>query len=181
VVTRIFIFIGLAALAYACDNTASRLDTEARVCERAVEIGELERAEEACQRALGDDADNVLSPQIRSERLYRLGSIKRQLAKYDEAAGLFNQSLTLELTLSGPDSPKVASRRLEKVLVLAGQGQWQAGALLLEQTVPTASQLDEDEYDALINALKHYAVQLQKSHQPEQASRLQAAAASLKR
>ena len=177
--TRILIVIALSGLASACDNTASRLDKGARICERALELGELELAEEHCQLALGDADDDVLAPQVRSERLYRLASIKRQLAKYAEAAELLSQSLLLEQTLSGSDSPQVASRRLEMSLILAGQGKWQDGAQLLEQTVPAASLLDEKERASLVNVLQHYAVQLQKSQHIEEASRLQAAAASL--
>lgn len=172
----IFVFLALAS---ACDDAASRLDAEARVCKRALEIGELELAEKHCQLAVGDPADDVLAPQVRSERLYKLASIKRQLTKYNEAADLLGQSLTLEQTLSGSASPQVARRHLEMSLILAGQGQWQDGALLLEQTVPVADQLDDDEKRTLANILKRYAAQLQKSRQTEQAARLLAAAASL--
>lgn len=179
--TRIFIVIVLSGLASACDNAASRLDAEARICERALEIGELELAEETCQRALGGVGDDVLTPKVRSDRFYRLASIKRQRAKYAEAAELLSQSLALEQTLSEPDGPQVASRHLEMSLILAGQGQWQDGARLLEQTVPMAGQLNEKEQASLVNVLQHYAAQLQKSQQTEQASRLQAAAASLEK
>ena len=178
--TRILIVIVFSSLVSACDNAASRLEKEARICERALEIGVLELAEEHCQSALGEPDDDVLAPQDRSERLYRLASIKRQLAKYAEAAELLSQSLLLEQTLSGSDSPQVASRRLEMALILAGQGKWQEGAQLLEQTVPAASLLNEKERASLVNILQRYAAQLQKSQHTEQASRLQAAAASLK-
>lgn len=178
--TRILIVIAFSGLAIACDNTASRLDAEARFCQRALEIGELELAEKSCRRALGAAGDDVLAPQVRSDRLYRLASIKRQRTKYAEAAELLNQSLALEQTLSGSDSPQVASRRLEMALILAGQGQWQDGARLLEQTVPIAILWNERERASLVNVLQHYITQLQKSQQIEQASRLQAAAASLK-
>ncbi|GMQ88301.1 MAG: hypothetical protein BMS9Abin08_1537 [Gammaproteobacteria bacterium] len=170
----------LLGLTSACDNTASRLAAEAESCELAERKGRLDIAEETCQRALGDVGDDVLLPQVRSERLYRLARIKRQRSKYAEAAELLDQSLALEQTLSDFDSPQVASRRLEMSLILAGQGQWQDGARLLEQTVPIANRLNEKERASLINVLQHYSAQLQKSQQLEQASRLQAAAASLK-
>lgn len=178
--TRILIIIVFSGLSGACVSTASRLERDAIVCERALEIGELELAEETCQHALGNADDNVLTPQVRSERLYRLASIKRQLAKYTEAAELLSQSLVLEQTLSGSDSPQMASRRLEMSLILAGQGKWQDGASLLEQIVPVASRLNETEQSTLVNVLRHYAVQLQKIQQTEQALRLRAAATSLK-
>jgi tetratricopeptide (TPR) repeat protein len=178
--TRILIVIVFSGLVSACDDTASRLAHEAKVCEKAVELGDLELAEEHCQRALGDADDDVLVPQTRSERLFKLASIKRQLGKYVEAAEPLSQSLELEETLSGPDSPQVASRHLEMSLIMAGQGQWAEGAQLLEQIVLVAGQLNEKEQASLVNVLRHYAVQLQKSQHTEQASRLQAAAASLK-
>jgi hypothetical protein len=181
VLTRILIVITLSGLASACENTASRLDQEAKVCERAVEKGALELAEKHCQLALGEPGDDSLAPQVRSERLFRLASIQRQQAKYAEAAETLGQSLALEQTLSGSDSPQVTSRQLEMVLILAGQRQWQEGAQLLEQTLPVASQLSEKEQASLVNILRRYAAQLQKIEQPEQASRLQAAAASLKK
>jgi len=181
VLTRILIVVALSGLASACDNVASRLEAEAKICERALEIGDLELAEETCQRALGDAGGDTLAPQVRSERLYRLARIKRQRSRYAEAAELLSQSLALEQTLSGSGSQQVASRRLEMSLILAGQGQWQEGALLLEQTVPIAGQLNDKEQASLVNVLQHYAAQLQKSQQTEQASRLQAAAASLEK
>jgi hypothetical protein len=177
--TRILIVIVFSGLVSACDNAASRLEKEARICEKALEIGVLELAEEHCQLALGDADDDVLAPQVRSERLYRLASIKRQMAKYTEAAEPLSQSLVLEQTLSGSDSPQVASRRLEMSLILAGQGKWPEGAQLLEQVVPAASSLDEKERASLVRVLRHYAARLQKSQHTEQASRLQAAVASL--
>jgi tetratricopeptide (TPR) repeat protein len=179
VLTKVLIVIVLAGLVSACDNTNNQLDAEARICQRALEIGELELAEEACQRALGDAGDNALAPEVRSARLYKLASIKRQLTKYAEAAELLSQSLAIEQTLSGSDSPQVASRRLEMSLILAGQGQWQEGAQLLEKIVPIAGQLNEKEQASLANILRHYTAQLQKRQQTEQALRLQAAAASL--
>ena len=180
VLTRVWIAIVLSGLASACDTTASRLDAEAETCELALKIGDLELAEETCQRALGNAGDDILAPQVRSERLYNLAKIKRQRSRYAEAAELLNQSLALEQMLSGPDSPQVAGRRLEMSLILAGLGRWQEGVRLLEQTVPMAIHLNEKERDSLVNILQQYAAQLQKSQQIEQASHLQAAAASLK-
>lgn len=155
------------------------MDAEARVCARALEIGQLAAAEEACLRALGDTDKDVLAPPLRSQRLYRLASIKRQRAKYGEAAQLLSQSLALEQTLSGPDSPQVARRHLEMALILAGQKQWRQGAQLLERTVPVADRLNENEQAMLVNILRQYATQLQRSQATAQASRLQAAAAGL--
>ncbi|WP_132971374.1 hypothetical protein [Thiogranum longum] len=178
--TRILIIMSLAGLASACDNAASQLEAEASVCEKALGIGALELAEEHCQRALGEPGNDILTPQVRSERLYRLAGIKRQQAKYAEAAELLDQSLSLEQTLSGSGSLQFAGRQLERVLILAGQGRWPEGARLLEQTLPMSAQLSEKEQASLANILQRYIAQLQKIGQTEQASRLQVAADSLK-
>ena len=47
VLTSMLIIFTLLVLASACNNPTSRLDEEAGICERALEISELEIAEEA--------------------------------------------------------------------------------------------------------------------------------------
>lgn len=177
--TRFLIIFSLLALASACDDTASRLAHEAEVCKKAVEIGELELAEKHCQLALGAADDDVLSPQVKSDRLYKLATIKRQRGNYAESSELLIESLALEKNFSGPDSPQVASRRLEMALNLAALGQWLEGARLLEQIVPLDDRLNEKDQFSLRNTLRFYIRRLQKMDQPEQLSRLQTAAAGL--
>jgi|GEM_PF-3493400 len=177
--TRILLVTLLSSLVMACDRPTGQLDADNETCELALRKGRLDIAEAACQRALGDHDGATLAAPIRSARLYRLATIKRKLAKYDEAAELLKPSLALEQTLSGPDSPEIARRWLEMSLILAGQQHWQEGAQLLEQTVPMADRLSEKERGALLNILQHYVAQLQKSQQVDLASRLQAAADSL--
>jgi tetratricopeptide (TPR) repeat protein len=163
-----------------CSSLASRLDADAQTCEEAVRIGALDVAEEMCQRALNEGDKDILAPTVRSQRLYNLARIKRQLAKYPEAGELLDKSLALEEALSGADSPGVTRRLMEMSLVLAAQGQWQQGAQVLERVLPLAHQLTEKERVSLGQIVKHYAAQLKNNGQAAQAARLEAAAVQLK-
>jgi tetratricopeptide (TPR) repeat protein len=155
------------------------MDADARDCEKAVSIGALDIAEERCQLALGEDDRDILTPAVRSQRLYNLARIKRQLGKYSEAGELLDESLALEATLSGADSPGVTRRLMEMSLVLAGQGRWQQGAQVLERALPLAHQLPDDERASLGNIIRHYTDRLEKNGQAAQATRLEAAAMQL--
>ena len=171
--------IVLLVLLGGCTGTLSRMNSEARTCDEAVRIGALNIAEETCQRALGEDDKDILTRAVRSQRLYNLARIKRQLGKYSEAGELLGESLTMEETLSGAGSPGVAGRLMEMSLVLAGQGQWQQGAQVLERVLPLAHQLTDDERASLGNIIRHYTTRLKNNGQTTQAARLEAAAVQL--
>lgn len=175
-IIAVLLVLGLSA----CDGTASRLATFAEKCAEAVQMGALEVAEDLCQRALGTAGEEkALEPEVRSERLYQLGQIKRQRAKFHEADKLLQQSLAIQETLSGPESPEVVRRLVERTLILAGTGQWEAGARILERVIPLAGQLSDKEKRSLGNISRRYVVQLSNRQQGEQAERLEAAAAQL--
>jgi hypothetical protein len=98
----------LTWLLIACDGRGARMSEAAEKCAEAVHVGALEVAEELGGIALGDDDGANLEPELRSERLYRLGNIKRALAKYPEARELMMQSLAIEETRgdSGGTAPE---------------------------------------------------------------------------
>lgn len=169
----------LAALLGGCTSQLTRMEADARTCEKAVSIGALDIAEETCQGALGEEDKDILAPAVRSQRLYNLARIKRQLGKYSEAGELLGESITMEETLSGPDSPAVTRRLVEMSLVLGGQGQWQQGAQVLERVVPLAHQLTDKERASLGNIIRHYAAHLENNGQAAQAARLEAAVVQL--
>ncbi|NOR40099.1 MAG: tetratricopeptide repeat protein [Gammaproteobacteria bacterium] len=162
-----------------CTSQASRLDAYAQSCEEAVHVGRLDVAEEMCLRALGESDKDILTPAVRSQRLYDLARIKRQRGKFSEAGELLGESLATEETLSGADSPGVTRRLTEMSLILAGQGQWEEGAQVLERALPLAHQLTENERASLGNIIKRYAVHLKNNGQATQAARLEAAAVKL--
>lgn len=176
---KVLLATQLVLLLVACDRQAARMDKAAENCEEAMRIGADEIAEELCTIALGESDGADLKPEIRSERLYRLGHIKRTRAKYPEARSLIAQSLAIEETLSDSDSLALGHRLLEMSLIMAGQGQWEEGATYLERTLPFADQFAEKKQASMANILRHYAGQLEKLQQTEQASRFRAAHAGL--
>ena len=165
----------LVMLLGGCTSQFTRMDADAQTCEKALSIGRLDVAEEMCQRALEGGDKDILTPAVRSQRLFNLARIKRQRGKYLEAGELLGESLATEETLSGADSPGVTRRLMEMSLVLAGQGQWQQGAQVLERALPLAHQLTDDERASLSNIIRRYTVRLKKNGQAAQAMRLEAA------
>lgn len=177
--TEILVASLLTLLLMACDNQGTRMTEAAEKCEEAMRVGSDEVAEDLCTIALGDNDGANLKPAIRSERLYRLGHIKRTRAKYPEAHSLIAQSLAVEESLSDSDSFSVGQRLLEMSLILAGMGQWEEGAVYLERALPLAERFTEKEQVSMASLLRHYAGQLEKLQQTEQASRFMAAQAGL--
>ncbi|MDH3980646.1 MAG: tetratricopeptide repeat protein [Gammaproteobacteria bacterium] len=167
--------ITLTLLLTACDRQAARMTEAAEKCVEAMRIGADEIAEELCTMALGDNDGADLKPEIRSQRLYRLGHIKRTLAKYPEAQGLIAQSLEIEETLSDSENLARGHSLLEMSLIMAALGQWEQGATFLERALPFAGQFSEEEQASMANILRHYAGQLEKLQQTELASRFRAA------
>lgn len=168
---KVLIVCLLTALSAACDRQGALMDEAAEKCAKAVTVGSIKVAEDQCTIALGENNGADLKPEIRSERLYRLGNIMRVQAKYPEAQELMLQSLTIEETLSGPDSPAIGTRLLEMSLIHAGQGQWVEGAAYLERVLPLAVQLGEEQQQSLTNTLKHYAGRLEMMQQTDLAAR----------
>ena len=155
------------------------MDKAAENCEKAIVTGADELAEELCTMALGDNLGADLKPEIRSQRLYRLGHIKRTRAEYPEAGDLIGQSLALEEARSESDSFPVAQRLLEMSLILAGQGQWEEGALYLERALPFAGQFTEKQQVSMTNVLKHFAGRLEQAGRTVLAGRFRAVATEL--
>jgi hypothetical protein len=142
-------------------------------------VGAIDVAEEQCTIALGNNLGADLKPEVRSQRLYRLGYIKRTRAKYPEARDLITQSLVIEEALSESDSFPVGQRLLEMSLILAGQGQWEEGALFLERALPFAGQFSDKEQVSMTNVLKHFAGRLEQAGRTGLAERFRTVASDL--
>jgi tetratricopeptide (TPR) repeat protein len=169
----------LTALTASCDRQGPRMDEAAEKCAEALNKGALNAAEELCTMALGEDNGAYLKPEIRSERLYHLGNIKRAQAKYPEALELMSQSLAIEESLSGPDSPATGARLLRMGLIVAAQRQWEEGIGYVERTLSLAAHLEERDQATLVSTLKLYAMHFERTQQPELASRFRAAREAL--
>ncbi len=177
---KILIACLLTALSASCDRQGARMDEAAEKCVEAEDKGALDAAEELCTMALGEDNGADLKPEIRSERLYRLGNIKRSQDKYPEALELMSQSLAIEESLSGPDSPATGTRLLRMALIVAAQEQWEEGVGYVERALSLAAHLDERDQETLVTVLKLYAMRFERTQQPELASRFRAAHDELK-
>ena len=90
-----------------------------------------------------------------------------------------SQSLAVEETLSGPDSPATGTRLLELALIAAGQKQWEEGVGYLERILSLTTKLNDKDQATLANILRFYAGKLENMQQAEQAARFRDAHAAL--
>ncbi len=172
----------LAASVSACANPLNRAtsDNYAETCAVAESNGRLEVAEEACYRALVNVDWGNLGSELKSERLYNLGRIKRQLAKFSEAEQLFRESLSIEEKLSGASGVKVGRRLVELSVSLAAQDKWLEGVQFLDQLLPIADQFSgrERAYTAMV--LAQYSKHLKSTNEVATAERFEAKASALR-
>lgn len=163
-----------------CATQSQLSATYARKCEDAERKGVINLAEMACERAwLGVDSKS-LDPKTQSERLYNLARIKRQLKSYVEADKFIRQALTIEETVSGPDSTAYGLRLVELSLCLAGQGNLNEGSSTLEPVLKIVDQFSENDRVSTANIFKHYASRLRNTNQKQLASRFELKATELK-
>ena len=120
-------------------------DRYAELCAAAERNGQLAAAEEACYRAVKNVDWGNLGAELKSQRLYNLARIKRQLGKFAEAEALLTESLRLEEALSSRDPLRIARRRIELSVNLAGQDRWAEGADDLVKVIPVAAQFQAQE------------------------------------
>ena len=170
------------ALLSACANPVNRVtsDNYAETCAVAEDNGRLEVAEQACYRALVNVDMGNLGPELKSQRLYNLGRIKRQLAKFSEAESLFKESLQIEEKLSGPSGVKVGRRLVELSVSLAGQDRWSEGAQFLERVLPMADQFSGQPRAYTAEVLMQYSKHLKATNQLPLAKRFEAKASALR-
>ena len=157
----------------ACDNEAERLAHHEKACLTALDHGLLESADSECTKALGDSGLDNLDRHTLSERLFRLGSIKRQRALYAEAVSLVSQTLIIEEQSSNPDVFQIARRHHELTLALAGQENWLEGAVLVEKLLRHIDLFSEKEQKSIINMTRLYVVNLKKNQREEHARKLE--------
>lgn len=171
-----------AVLLTGCANPINHVtsDDYAETCAVAERNGRLQVAEEACYRALVNVDWGNLGPELKSQRLYNLGRIKRRLAKFSEAEQLFKESLAIEEKLSAPSDPKIGRRLVELSVSLAGQDKWFEGAQYLERVLPVASQFTGQERAYTAEVLNQYSKRLKTMNQAALAERFEATAVALR-
>ncbi|MES9898530.1 MAG: tetratricopeptide repeat protein [Sedimenticola sp.] len=155
----------LVLIAYSlggCANPVNRVTSEnyAEDCSVAERNGRLDIAEEACYRALVNVNWGNLGPGLKSQRLYNLGRVKRQLEKFEEAEKLFQDSLAVEANISDPSSPKIGRRNVELAVNLAGQSKWNEGAKYLDLAIPNIPEFSKTERLYVANVLIEFSKKL---------------------
>ncbi len=168
-------------LLFGCANPINKVTSAnyAAECSSAESSGNLKVAEEACKRALMNTDWGNLGSELKSQSLYNLGRIKRQLSKFSEAEQLFKESLDLEEQSKTPDQLKIGRRLVELSVSLAGQNKWQEGAQYLVRVLPHANNFSGKDKSYTIEVLNGFSEQLRKINQEEIANKFQAKAKEL--
>jgi hypothetical protein len=154
-------------------------DRYADECSSAEQHSQLALAEEACYRAVKNVDWGDLGPELKSQRLYNLARIKRQVAKFTEAESILKESIAIEETVSGKDSLKVARRLVELSVDLAAQNKWNEGAEYLTRVIPLGRGFTGQERSFTKMSYLDYGKKLKALGQVEDASRLEMAASAL--
>ena len=155
---ELIVAVTLLILSGCVSNPINRAtsDNYAETCDIAEQNGNLKVAEEACYRALVNTDWGNLGNDLKSEKLYNLARIKRQLAKFQEAESLLNQSLEIEENKSTTMNAKIGRRLVELSVNLAALDRWQEGASAIEKVIPVAKQYSGQERQFIILVLEKY-------------------------
>lgn len=131
-------FLFLLLLLIGCANPVNKVTSNnyAAQCVQAEQAGDLKSAEQACYKALMNVDMGNLGDELKSERLYNLARIKRQLGKFAEAENLLKASLEIESKLSSPSDPKIGRRCAELSMNLAALNKWDEGVSFVKRLIP---------------------------------------------
>lgn len=159
----------------ACANPINRVtsDNYAETCSNAEANGNLKVAEQACYRALVNVDWGNLGDELKSQKLYNLGRIKRQLAKFSEAEKLFKESLEIEESISAETDPKIGRRLIELSVSLAAQDKWQEGTEFLIRSIPIAHKFNGHEHNYMMAVYEKYAEEMRNQNDIEMAKRFE--------
>lgn len=171
-ILRVSFFLALLIL-YGCVNQINKTTPRdyAEECRKADMSGRLGLAEQACYRALADVDIGNLGDEVKSQRLYNLGRIKRKIGTFDEAENLFKESLAIEEKLSGHQSKNTGRRLTELSVCLAAQKKWEEGASYMEKLLPVADSFSGHERSFVAEAFQKYSDHFKETNQTERAER----------
>lgn len=141
-----------------CMNPVNKAtsDNYAEQCTQAEQSGDLNTAENACYRALVNVDMGNLGDELKSQRLYNLARIKRQLGKFSEAENLLKTSIEIESKLSGLKDPKIGRRYAELSVSLAAQNKWSEGVPFVKGLLPMMDQYTPSEKQFIKEILLKY-------------------------
>jgi hypothetical protein len=168
--------VSISIFLSACANTPGQLASNeyAENCHVAENNDNLALAEQECYMALANTEPNV-NLKLHSLRLYKLGRIKLQLAKFHDSELLIKESLQIEES-RGSNSKMIGSRLIDLSTSLAKQGKWHEGAILLERLIPIAPQFSKLDRARMGQLFVQYSQQLKLMNQTALAKRFKATA-----
>lgn len=154
--------------AAACANPLNQAtsDQYARTCAEAERNHQLDVAEQACYRALVNVDWGKLGDTEKSQKMYNLARIKRQLRKFEEAEQLFKESLAIEEKQAPISKEKIGRRSAELAMVYGEQRRFEEGLPYVQRLVPIADTYEGNEKKTLAVIFYVYSQEL-----PKQTSR----------
>ncbi len=148
-------------------------------CVAAQKSARLLDVDRICTRAMIGVDWSMQEPKKKSEQLYYLGRLKRQLYKYSEAIILFRESLAIEESMPKPSDLRIGKRLLELSLSLAGRDKWEYGLPYLERAIPVIPRFSGEERMFAAKVLDIYGGHFRKLGQVDVAGRFERTAAAL--
>jgi len=139
--------ISLAVLITACANPVDWATSKrySRICAECEQDGRLTAAEGACRRALVNAYRGNLNDSVKSERMYDLGRIIRQLRRFDEAEQLYKEALAIEERSTPVSDERVGRLALELAIIYESQRRLEKGLPYVEWLLPLADAFQGEE------------------------------------
>lgn len=134
------VIMALSVILTACANPLNQAtsDRYSESCAQAEQNGRLDVAEQACYRALVNVDWGNLGEAEKSQKMYNLARIKRQLQKFDEAEKLYIDSLAIEERQPQPSIEKIGRRLAELAISYAQEAKYGKGAPYVERLYTSA-------------------------------------------
>ena len=117
-----------------------------------------------------------------SAAMYNLGRMKGYLCKYDDAEKLLTESLSLEETVTGPDSGITTMRLFELARLNFDRSLYRQSLPYFDRGIVAVKKLDVEKSDpiGLANVLDDYAIALDKIDQKQQSENIKKQASLLR-
>jgi tetratricopeptide (TPR) repeat protein len=165
----------------ACANPLNQVtaDRYGDTCAQAEQNGRLDVAEEACRRALINVDVGNLNEIQKSQKLYNLGRIKRQLRKFEEAENLLKMALEIEEKQNPVSADRIGRRLAEISMVYGEQLRFEEGLPYVEKLLPLADSYTGNERQTVAVIFGVYSEELKKSKRADSANKLAKKAADM--
>jgi tetratricopeptide (TPR) repeat protein len=167
--------LSVVALLSACANPLNQAtsDRYSESCSQAERDRRLDLAEQACYRALVNVDMGNLGEAEKSQKMYNLARIKRQLRKFDEAEILYKDSLAIEEKQSQPSTEKIGRRLAELAITYAQEKRYAEGYPYVDRLFSLADTYQGDEKRTVAAIFYAYGHELSSSTPSEARERLE--------